>query len=223
MLNKSKGNMYPWVTHTWNPISGKCSHECIYCYMKGYPLRDVNFKETRTQEIGKGKKIFVGSSTDMWADDVPSEWISEVLLACRKYPQNEYLFQTKNPKRFLEFVDFFPPHTILGTTLETNRNTYLISKAPTPESRAWIMRSPQLMDFEKMVSIEPIIDFDVNEFVMMVDCIKPDFVSVGADSKGHNLNEPNPKKIRELIDALEAFTEVKLKDNLRRLYDDAKT
>lgn len=26
-LTKSKGNMYPWVTHTWNPIKG-CGYAC---------------------------------------------------------------------------------------------------------------------------------------------------------------------------------------------------
>lgn len=39
MLNESKGNMYDWVTHTWNPIKGKCSHNCNYCFMKKM-LRD---------------------------------------------------------------------------------------------------------------------------------------------------------------------------------------
>ena len=26
--------MYEFVTHTWNPIKGKCYHDCSYCYMK---------------------------------------------------------------------------------------------------------------------------------------------------------------------------------------------
>ena len=30
-LNKSKGNMYPWLTHTWNPLAGECPHKCTYC------------------------------------------------------------------------------------------------------------------------------------------------------------------------------------------------
>ena len=33
-LNKTNGNMYPWVTHTWNPLAGECKHNCNYCYMK---------------------------------------------------------------------------------------------------------------------------------------------------------------------------------------------
>lgn len=34
MIKESKGNMYEFVTHTWNPIKGKCFHGCTYCYMK---------------------------------------------------------------------------------------------------------------------------------------------------------------------------------------------
>lgn len=33
-LTKSRGNMYPFVTHThtWNAIKGICFHDCPYCY-----------------------------------------------------------------------------------------------------------------------------------------------------------------------------------------------
>ena len=32
-LNVAKGNMYGFITHTWNPIKGHCYHQCSYCYM----------------------------------------------------------------------------------------------------------------------------------------------------------------------------------------------
>ena len=35
-LTKSRGNMYPFVTHTWNAIKGICFHDCPYCYMKKF-------------------------------------------------------------------------------------------------------------------------------------------------------------------------------------------
>ena len=49
--------------------------------------------------------------------------------------------------------------------------------------------------------------------------IKPKFVSIGADSKGHGLPEPNGEKVRKLIEALELLykIEVKIKSNLKRL------
>ena len=50
-----------------------------------------------------------------------------------------------------------------------------------------------------------------------IQIIGPELVSIGAHSKRHGLPEPNKAKIRALIAALEEFTEVKQKKNLRRL------
>ena len=67
------------------------------------------------------------------------------------------------------------------------------------------------------LSIEPIMDFDLEPFVQIIKNIKPKFVSIGADSKNHNLPEPSKEKIEVLIRELKKFTEVKIKDNLKRL------
>jgi hypothetical protein len=42
-------------------------------------------------------------------------------------------------------------------------------------------------------------------------------VSIGADSKGHHLKEPDRKKIDLLISELKKFTEVIIKKNLERI------
>ena len=69
----------------------------------------------------------------------------------------------------------------------------------------------------KFISIEPILDFDILIFVNMIFDIRPQFVSIGADSKKHNLSEPPEEKIIALVKSLKEFTEVKLKPNLKRL------
>jgi len=102
----------------------------------------------------------------------------------------------------------------LGITLETNRNTPC-SKAPSPTLRYYAFT--KLKGFEKIVSIEPILDFDLDVFVTWIKHINPKFVSIGADSKGHNLPEPSKEKIEALIKELKKFTNVKLKNNLKRL------
>jgi DNA repair photolyase len=211
-LNKQKGNMYPWVTDTWNPIRGQCPNDCVYCYMKVYPQPELHFvdKEMET-DLGAGKFIFVGSSTDMWAELVPLTWIVDVINHCVEF-DNKYLFQSKNPDRFRYIL--FPPKTILGTTIESNRS-WNVSKAPCPKLRYEAMRV--LPGRGKMVSIEPIMDFDVEELVCWMREIKPQFVSIGADSKGHHLPEPSWDKVERLIEELSKFTEVKIKDNLKRL------
>jgi len=215
-LNKQKGNMYGFVTHTWNAVKGKCPHDCSYCYMKVFPQGKLHFdeKELKTN-LGEGNFIFVGSSCDMWAKKIPLEWIVEILEHCRKHPKNTYLFQTKNPERFIPYQNknLFPDKSIFGTTIESN-HTKGLSKAPSVNYRAFCMKK---VKGRKFVTIEPICDFDLKPFVKMIKSIKPNFVNIGADSKGHGLNEPSWDKVQELIKELEKFTEVRIKDNLNRL------
>lgn len=210
-LNKQKGNMYPWVTHTWNPIGGKCPHQCSYCYMKMFKLGELELRERFLRDnLGKDRVIFVGSSCDMWAEEVPNEWIEKVLGRCLQF-DNTYLFQSKNPTRFFGFG--YPIPCILGTTLESNRD-YHCSQAPSPWKRWQAMKS---LLMQTMVSIEPIMDFDLEEFTNWLYALRPSFVSIGADSKGHKLPEPSGDKVTDLIAALETFTEVRPKKNLQRL------
>ncbi len=223
-LNKSRGNMYPWVSHTWNVIKGKCPHDCSYCYMKRYPQPELHFdeKELKT-ELGNNRIIFVGSSCDMWADNIPDLWIARILYWCRNF-DNKYLFQTKNPARYLHgmeplmgLAEWAFPSCILGTTIESNRCCCdLTPKAPCTSQRYLAMRK---IPFPKMVSIEPIMDFDLEDFVMMIREIKPEFVSIGADSGDNHLPEPSGDKVKEFIEGLREFTEVKVKDNLKRMVD----
>lgn len=219
-FRKQSGNMYDFVTHTWNVIKGKCSHDCSYCYMKRFPLGKLRFDEKEMgRDLGSGNFIFVGSSTDMWARDIPLDWINRVLYHCRSYSSNKYLFQSKNPDKFIEFKDDFPERTILGTTIETNR-FYDISFAPKISDRQYAIKRVAFLMQNKpeiMITIEPILDFDLDEFVWMIKTIQPNFVNIGADSKGHGLPEPTYSKVLELIEALSEFTEIRKKTNLKRL------
>ena len=219
-IHKPKGNMYKWITGIWNPIQGRCPHNCSYCYMQRFwnmnnSTCQVLKEKYLNDNFGENQTYFVCDSTDMFAWDVPKEWIERVLEHCCKYPKNTYLFQTKNPERFKAFKYSFPPKTILGTTIETNRDID-ISKAPQPYLR-YVHINTVGDNFRKMVSIEPIMDFDYGDLLLMMEVIKPEFVSIGADSKNSNLPEPSKENIENLIRELKKFTKVKLKDNLRRL------
>lgn len=221
-LNKQSGNMYPWVSGTKNPIRGKCPHDCSYCYVKtsrvkhlyqGEPYLVESFFKTG---LGSGKTIFIGSCFDIFADKIYQKyplWVGNILKHCKMYPDNIYLFQSKNT-HLLYWYDL-PKNSIVGTTAETNRSTSKISKADDPIVRLdWLH---QIVWLKRMISIEPILDFDLDEFLSMLRYASPHFVSIGADSKGHHLPEPPPEKVKELIQELEKFTTVKVKPNLKRL------
>lgn len=53
----------------------------------------------------KGRNIFVCSMADLFGDWVPDSWIEEVFKACEKAPQHNYLFLTKNPRRYVELAE----------------------------------------------------------------------------------------------------------------------
>jgi len=227
-LNKSKGNMYEFVTHTWNTIKGACPHDCSYCYMKRWgnqkPVR-FDEKELKT-DLGSGNFIFVGSSCDMFAGSIPQEWIEKTLNKLRS--GNHYLLQSKNPKRILEFdlMRKISMNASICTTIETNRwYPEIMRDSPTPAARAEAMNAmnppssykPERISHRLYVTIEPIIDFDLEEMLELIRACNPEQVNIGADSGGNNLPEPSAEKLRDLIAGLREFTTIHSKRNLGRL------
>ena len=220
MLNKSNGNMYDWVTHTWNTVKGECPHGCTYCYMhrwgKQKPVR-FDEKELKT-DLGTGNFIFVGSSCDMFAKDIPEEWIRKTLHHCEQF-ENKYLFQTKNPERFLDYIDacVITDKSVLCTTIETNLWVpEVMENSPKPYDRALWMRELEGI-IKTYVTIEPIMEFNLFVLLNFIEMCHPEQVNIGADSGNNHLPEPPKEKILELIAELERFTIVKQKSNLKRL------
>lgn len=212
-LNISKGNMYEFVTHTWNIIKGECFHDCTYCYMKRWgKLNPVRFdKKELNTDLGNGNFIFVGSSCDMWAENIPDEWIFATLCHCNKF-DNSYLFQTKNPHNIRRIL---VPNSHVCVTLETNRHyPEIMRNCPTPEQRVEQMK---LIRHPLYITIEPIMDFDLPVFIEMLKECEPIQVNIGADSGNHKLPEPPLEKVLELVAELEKFTTIHNKSNLGRL------
>jgi len=139
--------------------------------------------------------------SDLFADTVPEDAIARVLEHCNDYPDNMYLFQSKNPKRFNEFLKQFPPNYILGTTLETNEYySDDISKAPSLKERAEALYG--YCGCLRMVSVEPVLAFDPIPFARMILSTSPLFVSIGADSQNCDLKEPSANDIKILVGLL---------------------
>ena len=212
-LNKSNGNMYDWVTHTWNVIKGECHHDCSYCYMKRWgKLNPVRFdeKELKT-DLGKGNFIFVGSGNDMFSQSISEGWLRTILEYCAKF-DNQYLFQSKNPFRFKGNGLIFPENSVYCTTIETNRfYKDIMLNSPNPYERAFEMPS------RNYVTIEPIMDFDLFEMLELIKRCNPTQVNIGADSGKNGLPEPSKEKLLQLIEGLNEFTTIAKKRNLQRL------
>jgi DNA repair photolyase len=212
-------------------LGGECSHKCSYCYVKNTrrgrlqkyrgPLRLI--EDELNVKYGQGKTIFIEHMNDLFARDVPHIFIRRIAAHCMDYPANTYVFQTKNPERYSEIMNKLPKDIILGITMETNRYIPGISNAPIPEER-YIAFRPFLyhprydVPLRKFITIEPILDFDVDILAARVKDIGPEFVNIGADSKGHGLPEPPWEKVQELIARIQGSgIEIREKHNLERL------
>jgi hypothetical protein len=172
-------------------------------------------KELKTLVNGKSNIVFVGSSGDLFAHDIPAEWISKTLAHIAK-SDSGFLFQSKNPGRILDFLEFLPKRTVICTTIETNRwYPEVMNKSPKPSERADAMS--RFIHNHTFVTIEPIMDFDMEEMVELIKQCNPRQVNIGADSGNNNLPEPSKEKLLTLIEELQKFTEIARKTNLKRL------
>jgi len=215
------GRMFHLVKRTWNPITG-CKHRCVYCYAKR--LAEGRLKSTRKYRQGfkpaihehefkkkfkPGELIFVSDMGDMWGWWVPDEWILRVLEHVKKFPDTKFLFLTKYPKRYTEFDDMLieMENVILGATIETDKTidylVWKISEAPAPDARLAPMWWLHYHGFENlMVSIEPVLDFNLDAFTEAIAKINPSFVYIGYDNYGNKLPEPPLSKTMRLVEAL---------------------
>jgi len=211
--------MFDVIDKTWNPVIG-CLHDCNYCWARALTetrLRDMEkykdgFKPKLVEyELNKRfrrKFVFVSDMGDLFGDWVPREWIIKVLEAIRNSPSSHFLFLTKNPKRYKEFIDIYPENLVLGATIETNRE-YAVSNAPPTVER--YKNIAELQFKNKLISIEPIMDFDLDIFTQWLKEIDPTIVYVGYDNYNNRLPEPSLAKTKKLIENLEAFTRVRVK------------
>jgi len=225
-----KTRMFQFVKYTCNPIVG-CYHECIYCWARRQAKRLKNFcKEcykfiphTHIERIYKDFKmrtfkrtpaysiVFLCDMSDMFGSWVSINVIMEILDFIKHNPQTTFFLETKNPPRMLDFIEEIPENTIISTTIETNQYPIEgISKAPSLKERAMAFR---LIDHpHKHVSIEPIIDFDMDTLIEWIKAIQPERVSMGYDNYGilkkHGIPEPSKEKYLKLKAELSKFTRV---------------
>ena len=205
---------------TWSPVVG-CLHECTYCFARKLALGRLKhtaryrdgFKpqliDIGTWPTFKKGLIFVSDMGDLFGEWAPRLWIDWVLLHIKQCPKATFLFLTKNPERYLDFLDQMPSNVILGATVESNEHYPGISKAPPVYERLSAMEA--IKGKRTMLSIEPIMDFDLYEFGYQIKLVAPEFVYIGYNGYNHHLPEPTLAKTEALIEELRKITEVRLK------------
>jgi len=208
------------TTKSWNPFVG-CGYNCIYCKpsfqdliawlgrMHGCELcqqYSPHEHPERLKRIPSDRAIFVCEDSDIAFAD--PKFMDKIFVIMRKDKKKERIWfvQSKDPTCLDKYLGLLPENTYLLTTLETNRDKGYnkISNAPSPSVR--------YSDFlglkweKKMVTVEPILDFDLPIFTKWIESIKPKAVFIGYNShpEAVSLPEPDKKKTWQLIHVLES-------------------
>jgi len=168
------------------------------------------------KQLRKPSKIFVVSMGDLFGEWVPDEWIDEVMKVITKAPQHIYLFLTKNPSRYWDYVfgsineipqqyDFSKVKMMFGTTVTSQKNIEEL-----------LHYNGDMIDF---LSVEPLLEkVDLHEILEMQPCCMEEksikWVIVGAQT-GPGAIAPKKEWVQSIIEqARAAEVPIFLKDNL---------
>lgn len=170
-----------WADMVWNPVTGctKISEGCQNCYAERMTKRlqlmapkkysqgfSVKCHPEALQEplkVKKPQRIFVCSMSDLFHDDVPADFILQVIAVAAKARQHTFIILTKRPARALQLFhnwglipdDFhgmppsgeeFPKNIWFGVTAE--------NQARADERIPILLQIPATVRF---VSIEPML------------------------------------------------------------------
>jgi len=208
--NEARTHMYT-DTKTWNPFVG-CRHHCVYCkvsfqkQLKRWAKNNCqecynynpHYHVERLHKIPSSPIVFVCGDGDIaFCDSAFMEAIIQSIEAHnRRCPNKTYYFQSKNwwfADRIITFLEKYNiKNAIIIETLETNidANYHQISRAPKPTHRHEVFK--QLNYPRKAITIEPILEFDLNPFFKMITEVDPEFVWIGYNSKPHLIQLPEP-------------------------------
>lgn len=172
-------------------------HNCELCYQ--YTPHFHPIRLAQSLPLTKGDEfiwlIRSGDPSFMNPED-----FQKVLNLIKSKPNRTFLIQTKDPSFLKDYT--FTPNTILGTTIESNKD-YDISKAPSVWHRKMGIES--IDHPRKSITIEPIMDFTMELLINWMVDINPERIYIGYNSrpKQCKLTEPSLYKtcvlIRELL------------------------
>ena len=195
---------------TWNVFVG-CRYNCTYCnarklaltrlkhvprYLGGFTPHLVASESER--KFSPGDFVFVGYMGDI--SFASRSVIVDLIARISEQPEVDFLFCSKNPMRFWSWRVTWPTNLYLGTTIETNIG-YQLTEAPAALYRYLAMRG--LAHPKKLISIEPICDFDPDTLLRWMDDIKPSIIEIGADNYHNHLPEPPWARVQKFIEGLE--------------------
>lgn len=175
-------------------------------YPFGFTPTFHRYKLDEYQKKKRSRNIFVCSMADLFGEWVPEEWIIEVFEACKKGPQHNYIFLTKNPERYIELCQ--------KGLLPQEDNFWFGSSATRPSDHySWFTDQK----FHWFLSMEPLLE----EFgEINPGAVKPEWVIIGAET-GNRKDKVIPRHawIENLVDQCRQYgIPVFMKDSLTDIW-----
>lgn len=189
-------------------------------YPYGFAPTILRYKLDEPQKWTEPRTIFVCSMGELFGEWVPDEWIDEVFRATQQATQHRYLFLTKNPERYGEWLERFEEGRIEG--LDIIENCWLGASASNNDELERANRSMACW-----LSLEPIrerIDTEEDQFMEFrpydgAELRRWEWVVIGAET-GNSKNRVRPEKewIDDIVRVCKVYgTPVFMKESLREL------
>jgi protein gp37 len=154
-----------WTDATWNPVRGcqKVSPGCKHCYAEtfserfrgvpghpfeqGFDLRLVPDALDLPRRWRSGRLVFVNSMSDLFQDEVPTEFIQRAFAVMRECPQHQFQVLTKRAERLFALAPNldWAPNVWMGVSVENDDYKWRIDL---------LRRVPAAIRF---VSVEPLL------------------------------------------------------------------
>jgi protein gp37 len=135
------GTRISWTTETWNPTTGcsRVSDGCRYCYAEALSLRrGWSSKPWTANHAAKNlvlhhdrlrkpytwktpRRVFVDSMSDIFHEQVPDEFISQVFAVMADLPRHTFQILTKRPQRAAAWAGPWARNIWMGTSVEDRR------------------------------------------------------------------------------------------------------
>jgi protein gp37 len=135
-----------WTDSTWNPVRGctKVSPGCKFCYAETFSERfrgvpghafehgfDLQLIPKKLEEPLRWKaprRVFVNSMSDLFHEDIPTDYIVEVFQMMEEANWHTYQILTKRSERLLELKDklSWPANVWMGVSVESKDYTYRV-------------------------------------------------------------------------------------------------
>jgi protein gp37 len=135
-----------WTDATWNPVTGctKISPGCKHCYAERLAKRlhamgQANYRngfrvtlQPQMLELPlrwrSPKRIFVNSMSDLFHEDVPTEYIKQVFEVMRRADWHQYQVLTKRSERVRQLSKQLPwaPQIWMGVSVENEKYAFRI-------------------------------------------------------------------------------------------------